>query len=290
MPEADPTAFARVYTVEILYESPPSIDAQKLLRTLQSRRPGVEPLGGPEASAAWSKGDGKALGFVHADHEIALKDAKVHPQTCLLRTDRPFQISEELEPAFQQSWSFPEARDVVAKARTTLLLTDLMSSPLDYQTRLELFEEVLAVVLEAAPAPAIRWLPSGRFVSPKVWLEAFDRGASDRLLAGAVNVRFVTISNSPGDMLMDTLGLAALGVPDLQCHFRDLDPNAVAMMLANTACYLFEHGDIIKDGQTVEGISPVTRWKCQHEDSLLGPKRIVLDVNPGPPHAAGGRG
>jgi len=89
--------------------------------------------------------------------------------------------------------------------------------------------------------------------------------------------------------LMDTIGLAALGLPDLQCHFRNLDVQAVAGMLYNTGLYIFENGDVIEDGHTVAGINPNDKWLCQHEDSLLEPERVVLDVNPGYPFAAGNR-
>jgi ligand-binding SRPBCC domain-containing protein len=86
---------------------------------------------------------------------------------------------------------------------------------------------------------------------------------------------------------MDTRGLDVFGLPDLQCHFRNLDPKAVAGMLYNTAAYILEHGDVIADGHTVAGISAKDKWQCQHEDSLAAPERTVLDVNPGKPFAAG---
>jgi hypothetical protein len=89
---------------------------------------------------------------------------------------------------------------------------------------------------------------------------------------------------------MDTLGLGALGLPDLQCRFCLLEPRAVARALYNTAWYLFTEGDVIQDGHTVEGGAPGSRWRCRHEDSLVGPERVVLDLNPGPPYAAGNRG
>ena len=88
---------------------------------------------------------------------------------------------------------------------------------------------------------------------------------------------------------MDTLGLAALGLPDLQCHFRGLAPEAVAPLLYNTAYYIFEKGDVIDDGHTVEGVTPGERWPCQHEASLVEPRRVVIDLDPGPAHAAGNR-
>ncbi len=60
-------------------------------------------------------------------------------------------------------------------------------------------------------------------------------------------------------------------------------------MLANTGYYIFESGDVIENGHTVEGITAGSKWRCQHEDSLLKPTRIVLDLDPGPPHSAGNR-
>jgi hypothetical protein len=61
----------------------------------------------------------------------------------------------------------------------------------------------------------------------------------------------------------------------------------VAAVLGNTAWYLFQVGDVIDNGYTLDGIEEGSAWKCQHEDALAPPERVVLDLNPGPPHAAG---
>jgi hypothetical protein len=94
-------------------------------------------------------------------------------------------------------------------------------------------------------------------------------------------------AGAPGEVVMDTLGLAALGLPDLQCHFRNLDRMAVARLLYNTGWYIFSNGDVIADGHTIEGVAPGARWRCRHEDALVPPAREVLDLDPGPPHGAG---
>ena len=107
---------------------------------------------------------------------------------------------------------------------------------------------------------------------------------------GTLNVRFFRINDSGGDMLMDTRGLSELGLPDLQCHYRGMDPGDISRVLYNTAIYLVENGPVIESGHTVQGIEPGSRWKCQQEDALIAPERTVLDLNPGPPHAAGNRG
>ena len=54
----------------------------------------------------------------------------------------------------------------------------------------------------------------------------------DWFFVGFLNVRVFKVGDNPGEMLMDTLGLAAIGLPDLQCHFRDLDLNEVADLLS----------------------------------------------------------
>lgn len=273
--------FARTYGVELLCEAQPALSLKELLGAIQQHLPAAEPLD--------RSGEGTVLAFVHPNHMVRLKDGAIPAQTCIFPTDKPFQLTESLEEDLRQSWSFPEAQEIVGRCRHTILVTDLMSSSLDYKERLGLFQGALAGVLEVVPALAVHWRPTGQFIDPGRYLRAYRESGASRYFAGSLNVRFYNISNSPGDMMMDTLGLAALGLPDLQCHFRGLEPGQVAAMLANTGHYVFEQGDVIEDGHTVEGLEPGSRWRCQHEDSLLPPARVVLDLDPGPPHAAGGR-
>ena len=114
----------------------------------------------------------------------------------------------------------------------------------------------------------------------------------DRFIRYAVNVRFFTIQGSD-DMLVDTLGMNTLFLPDLQYHFRGLDPNWVVNHAYNVASYLLTSGNEIDSGETVDGIKDgymdrSIQWKCQYEDALIQPKRPVLDINTGE-YAAGNR-
>lgn len=279
--EPEPSGFARTYGVELLFETQPTLSPRELLGAIRKRRPDAESLD--------KTGEGKVLAFLHPDHSIRLKDGVIHPQTCVFPTEHPFQFTDAMSGDLGQSWSFPEAREIVGRCRHTILVTDLMASPLDYRERLELFQDALAGVLEVVPALAVHWRPTGQFIDPRRYLEAYKEGGSSRFFAGSLNVRFFNISNSPGDMVMDTLGLAALGLPDLQCHFRDLDPERVGALLSNTGFYIFEEGDVIENGHTLEGLEKGSRWRCQRENSLLQPSRLVLDLDPGPPYAAGMR-
>ncbi|MGC4090131.1 MAG: DUF4261 domain-containing protein [Polyangiaceae bacterium] len=276
-------AFARTYGVELLYPQKPSIDKLRLLEAVQRHCAGAKLLD-PNPSSG-------LLGLVHADHPVQLADGAVPAQTFIAVADKPLR-PELLEPVLQQTWEFPEARGAVTAAAWSVLVTDMMSSALPYKERLSLFESCLRGVLDAAPCSAIHWRESGRIVDPEAWQRDFDSGdAAERFFAGAVNVRLFKMQDGASDdvMLMDTLGLGALGLPDLQCHFHGFDPGQVARVLYNTAWYVFEQGPVLEDGHTLDGVGRGSKFRCQHELSLARPERMVIDLDPGPAHAAGKR-
>ena len=98
---------------------------------------------------------------------------------------------------------------------------------------------------------------------------------------------------STEDMLIDTVGMSTLFLPDLQYHFHDMDPNWVVNHAYNVASYILANDNPIEDGETVDGVedgqmSRDVQWECRYEDALIQPPRAVLDINMGE-HAAGNR-
>lgn len=255
-----------------------SLAETKVLNELEKRCGRVDRLGNKD----------NLLLYAFPDHTIEYQDGRVPPQIFLTAPSED-KTQLDVDEALQQSWGWREAKDVVSTCRSPLLLTELMARRLPHKTRLGLFQNALEAVLTIAPCQAIHWIPSQQIINPSTYLEA-RRSKDFHPLQFALNVRFYNITNGQhGEMLMDTAGLATLGLPDLQCHFRDLDPNEVARVLYNTAHYLYDKGDIIEDGHTVQGIKPNDRWKAQHEAALMKPEREVLDLNPRQPYAAGNR-
>ena len=279
---AGPEEIPSIYHVELLFDQTPRWDPDAVLQAIREHCPSVE--------AIHEHSDAETMLFAFPEYPVQLKDAVIPAQIAILPTAKPLVRTDAMTADLEQSWSFPDAKVVVGRCHFTMMLTDLMSSPLEPPVRLGLFQAALAGIIEAIPATAIHWRTTGQYIDPARFLAAYHEGGSARFFHGGLNVRFYQISNSPGDIVMDTLGLASLGLPDIQCHYRDLDNREVSAVLGNTAHYLFEHGDVIADGHTVEGTTAGSKWRCQHEDALLAPKRVVLDLDPGPPHAAGGRG
>jgi Domain of unknown function (DUF4261) len=175
-------------------------------------------------------------------------------------------------------------RDAAARLRactTQILLTELFSSALPRAERHELFVRVVET-LTAKLAPSLVVSQPTQEVLDPVRLA----GEPGMLLA---NARLFRAGDSDGDLVMDTVGLAVLGLPDLQVRFTGLDPGEMAAFLYDVADYVYEHGDVIADGHTIEGIRPATAWRCRHAVSSVGPRRAVIDINPGRPYAIGGQ-
>lgn len=228
----------------------------------------------------------KVFLIIHKSHPVKYADAEVPAQTAILATDQPPKL-EAYQQEIQQSWRCRRAKELLRDCRETWLVTEMMAQPLPPQDRALLFHGVLRAMIEVTSPDALVFKHSQQVIEPADYLATC--GEEPILRAGSLNVRFFNISNSNGDMIMDTRGLSEIGLHDLQCHFRKLDPTEVARVLFNTAVYIFKQGPVIESGQTVAGIEPDSKWRCQFENSLLEPKREVLDLNPGKPYAAGGR-
>jgi len=246
----------------------------------------AETLLGEELESPDTRSSRDVFLLFHKQHPIQLKDAVIAPQTALLCASKPINIDGYADD-IQQSWGFRDCSPVLSTSRHTILVTEMMARPLPPNDRVHLFHGVLQAVIELTKPVALVFKHSQQVVRPKAYLDSV--GDAPILRPGSLNVRFFNISNSSGDMLMDTRGLTEIGLHDLQCHFRNIDPNDVSSLLFNTAIYIFESGPVIESGNTVAGIEEGSKWVCQFENSLVAPDREVLDLNPGPGYAAGGR-
>src|SRR5207248_380352 len=118
--------------------------------------------------------------------------------------------------------------------------------------RLPAFVERVAKSAKQHRPIAVWWKPAQRLVEPKA-LQAAAR-AGDPLRV-ALNMRLFHVEAGTADeRVVDTIGFEPLGLPDLQCHFRGLEPAQVAALLDEMARYVYAEGDVIGDGDTVSGV------------------------------------
>ena len=135
-----------------------------------------------------------------------------------------------------------------------------------------------AVLRQFPGCIGIYWPHSRNLVSREFYQRQGWHSPEFRFLDSGLHVRAYRVGGS-GGQLFDTLGLSAIGLPDLQCRCSRLEPGHVMNYLRSIAEYLYQNGDEICDGETFEGVDG-SAWPCAHRQSLVGPLRRVLDISP----------
>ena len=246
--------------VELWYAEAPDLGDPVLLQALRSRWPATE---------------------LQLESIVVPHGDSPSPLLTVIMTASPLGQGGKALPDVSQTWDWQVAEVGVSASHCSLLVTEMFG---DNRTPQERWDGMSGVVAEMVPLTrpmALSWPQSQRVGDPELFV------AGD--LDGLINVRYFSISNDPGAMVMDTLGLHVFGLPDVQCHFRNREPGEIAAMLFSTAVYLFQFGDVIADGNTISGSHGDERLVCFHERALLAPSRQVIDVDLGDPYAAGRR-
>jgi hypothetical protein len=263
------------YGVELLYPKTPELDAGQLASRVKSFCPQTE------AAAA---GGQPPILFAHKDHVVMLHDgpvdAAITAKTVVFPGDLLSDV-QALQASLGQTRDWDSAVEAVAPCTAQVGVADLFAKDLEPRERLALFQQVLLGIIEAQRPMAIHWKPAGKVVDPAALLKASGSADPDALPSAAINVRLFKVKDGDGELVMDTLGLAALLLPDLQVHFRGLEPARVAAHLYACALYVLRHGDCLDDGESIEGPRPGQTWLCRHSASLVWPPRPVIDFHPG---------
>ena len=265
----DDNGFARTYGVELLFDSVPTVDVAAALSELQT---------------SLGKIDHKESGDQHiyflTDHQVAYTGGKNVPSQLVLIQADPSKDKESLTDLVQQSWQTQNASEIAENSKYKVLLTDMMASGLEAKERHHILSTAIKVFTKHSNCLGVANKRSQQIIDAEMIK------SSDDPLLGFINIRFFNAGDQ--GLVMDSLGLSALGLYDIQCHFVDLDPNQVSAHLYNIAYYIFQEEPEFQSGHTVAGINN-DHWKVQFESALVAPTRDVLDLNPGAEYAAGNR-
>lgn len=229
------------------------------------------------------KDDDKSLFIFALDHIAKFQDGEA-PVQLLLTSCANFDGKTVDDFTRSQMWDCQESHDrILEECRYGMLATDFLAGGLLSLERANLEMDFLAALAELFPScEAFFFNISGKlFKADEIRNNQIE--GSDRFIRYAVNVRFFTIQGT-NDMMVDTLGMGTLCIPDIQYHFHDLNPNWIVNHAYNVASYLLSSGNEINSGETVDGIKDgqmdsSIQWKCQYENALIQPNRIVLDID-----------
>jgi hypothetical protein len=257
------TAPVSSYAVDLLYEELPLLTRDEVLAMLRDRC---------GAASAMDPGPDGGLNFFFPDLRVPFRDGTAPVQVALTVTPGPIP-ADQAQAALKQTWDWAEAKDALARHTAHLVVGDLLGQGLPYKSRLGFFQNVLCGLLETTPPVAIRWRPSQKLVSPAALLKALQPGPERDAIKGAVNVRR-TLSKSAGGVVMDTLGLGALGLPDFEVALGERMPPLFDAMLRSLARYEYDLGDVIAEGRTVKGGGEA--FRCERGPASIEPARDVF--------------
>jgi Domain of unknown function (DUF4261) len=255
--------------VRFLFEQEISLDQERIAAELRNEF----------ARFDEAENQDKTLLYFFPDYSVQYQDGRVPAQGAVLLAEQPQFDPESVATALTQSWHWAEAGAVVQQCRYEFLVTDMMSRGLEHQRRVEYFQKFVVALIKATRPQAVHFGSSDKLVDPFAYVLAVGDEEPD-VLNGLLNVRFFNIANgAAGQMLVDTLGLHALGLPDFQLIFQELDPNQVVGSVWSYATYIYENGAVIEPGNTIQGLTPEDKWTCYYADAAVEPRRIVVDVD-----------
>jgi hypothetical protein len=257
------------YAVDLLYEELPLLARDEVLAMLRDRC---------GAASAMDPSAGGGLNFFFPDLRVPFKEGTAPVQIALAIHSGALS-AEQTQTALKQTWDWADAKDALARHQAHVVVSDLLGHGLPYKSRLGFFQNVLGGILELMAPVAIRWRPSQKIVSPAALVKALSPGDARDPIKGAVNVRR-TLVKAAGGVVMDTLGLGALGLPDFEVSLGERMPPLFEAMLRSLARYEYDLGDVIAEGRTVKGGGEA--FRCVRASSSVEPARDVFVLKPVP--------
>ena len=227
-----------------------------------------------------------SAGFAPQNYKVHYEDndADIPPTLMVTNCEK---IDKPVLDDFDRSqvWDCPNVDELLPECQYRVLATDMLASGLAAKERADMLVKYVDALLELYPScKAVVFGPSRKFLNRESIENHPDKEVT-RFMYYAVNVRYFSIQGT-NDMMVDSVGMSTLFLPDLQYHFHGVDPNHVVFHAYNVLNYIFEHDNPIGDGETIAGLqngemNQDIQWKVQYEDSLIQPVREVLDINMG---------
>lgn len=231
--------------------------------------------------------DEELVGFVADEYVAEIGDSKKMPVMIQLigcRDAMEYQPDEIIKS--QMQWSCPEYEEILGKCKYHMVAFDMFGDNLrDYKKRAKLIVRITEALVEMFPTcKAVIFEHSGKMHTREDILNC-RMPEEHKFIEYTVNVRFFNIQGTE-DMLIDSIGMSILRLPDLQYHFHGIDPNGVVYHAYNLLSYIYNYNPEFMPNDTIDGlkdgiINASELWEVNYEDSLIQPERLVLDINMG---------
>jgi hypothetical protein len=208
------------YAVQVLLPEPAVLDPAVVHGQLRAWREDVQLIGGLY---------GKHFGFAIPTQDL--------PLLAHVFTAAPDAYAAQLDEALQWSPTWHERYEAIARCRSSLVVSMVSHRAINHATMLLAFLSVLDTVLGSVDdlrPSVLHWIPAQRVMPFSTYrLLRMELGPC----GPAINVRIAHVGER--DTVADTVGLAELGLPDLQTLATGRDPAALTFRLVNLARSMF---------------------------------------------------
>ena len=182
-----------------------------------------------------------------------------------------------------QLWDVENGIDILDSCNYQVVATDFLADFLNYKDRANMLVEYIEALVELYPTCKAVVFDTSKKMLKREDIVNCKISKEHRFIHYAVNMRYFNITGT-NDMLVDTLGMSTLFMPDLQYHFHAINPDQIINHAYSYLKYIFDNEKKKKNGDTIDGLknkdsNNITKWKLQYEDSLIQPIREVIDVN-----------
>ena len=273
--EQNPVPAGAVFIIHLLMEEPCEMpDKDFMVSVLNKHLGDVDCFSCDDTSAGFMA---KRYNVHYEEENKNMPPMLMHTKACEI--EKP--VMNEMD--ISQTWNCPEAEEILASCKYQVFANDMMAAGLHYLERAEMLTDYVDALLEIYPTCKAVVFETSKKMYTRDELVNCNVAKEDKFIYYAVNVRFFNIQGTD-DMIVDTVGMGTLFMPDLQYHFHGMDPNWVVNHAYNVLSYMFARENPIKSGDHIDGVKDGrmcrdVQWNVRYEGALIQPLREVIDFN-----------
>lgn len=273
--EQNPVPAGAVFIIHLLMEEPCDMPDKDFMVSVLNKH-----LGDVDCFSC----DDTSAGFMAKRYNVHYEEENKNMPPMLMLT-KACEIEKPVmnEMDISQTWNCPEAEEILASCKYQVFANDMMAAGLHYLERAEMLTDYVDALLEIYPTCKAVVFETSKKMYTRDELVNCNVAKEDKFIYYAVNVRFFNIQGTD-DMIVDTVGMGTLFMPDLQYHFHGMDPNWVVNHAFNVLSYMFARENPIKSGDHIDGVKDGrmcrdVQWNVRYEGALIQPLREVIDFN-----------
>lgn len=222
---------------------------------------------------------GRSRKYLFKDYEVVYGRKRIPVEGSILFRDEPGINWGDIQTSLKQTEDRYWIESILKVCNYEVLLIDAMSRDLPYRRRLEWFQKFVSTVIEQMKPRLIWNATSEQLLETNQFLENSSR-FDYQDLNSFVSMRDYDVQDSDSEKYMDTLGLYAFGLTDLEIRFDESVRLEVTKVLKRSMRYVYENKVKLK-GEEVILEDLADKWKGHVVETISEPRRRVIRLEYG---------